>query len=991
MWPFKRAASADAPSSAERTSGAARGPEVARAPVGAWRDLPPLQRVLGDHPVTNPTERFSAGLASWQDPTFLAPLRHAVGPAEPSGVVEAAPTPAPTPAPEEPAAGTELPVVEQGPVSRLVDRVVQRFGGGPGAGTAARPMTGSRAGSAGGSVAASVSRSGAGAGRADGGPESGGWLAGPPGAVADGGPDSGAGGPVGDTGLLADGSGPVDAGLEGIVAQRAAVGSADLATAGPGAFPDGPGVADWPGLAKGAELARGTDLPGGAELAGGPGRAGGPGAVGTGARRSADVPGTAVQRSTTGGPGGTQGQRGSEPSKGGLPLSGGGDPTRGTGDPASGTATGGSGIGAAPGPAGPAAGGGGSGPGVPSGGSGPAGAGGYAPGTGGPAPDLGGVGPGRGSADGGFAVQRAAGDGPLLGTPDGTGDALTSAHGLAGDSGRGPRAGGVAPGGGQGHGQPGDRHQAGQPLTVSRSVPDPGGERADGTHGGIPDDSGRAAGQWTGGPRTGGTIGGPPAGGPDTDTAGGAHADYAAGGGRPLDGGPHGPATHHDAPVVQRAASDAPLLGDPAPAGRDHPGLERESDRTAPGHDQSAPAHPELTPAPGSAAGPETASGPADGYPGATATWGESASASTGLISGDLGPGSGAVAGQTPSTGGPGAGGPVVQRTTGPGTPPAGQPAGAPLAPGSAGGSAPGAAPGVAGQAGNGAAGPGSAGDPPRRRLGLGAPLAPGELPPGLQRTADGGGAGFPDLPTLGGPSGVGAPHGFSAVQRIPGDGPDTPTAVRQLADDAFHAPVVSAPTLGASTTAGSRPRVDEGGDGLPDTGLTWSDDSGSGEVSTMAAPPADNVRLQALAVPDRGPSAGLLGQQALPLAVQRSAGSAPARSSAPAHTPAPAGPNDPPSWPAPVFAAPPPEPATPVEVQRAVEPEPPSMVPVLTRTPETVVQRAEEAAPAPAPGTGDGAPEELLKKLFDPLLRRLKAELRLDRDRRGALTDLRH
>lgn len=37
------------------------------------------------------------------------------------------------------------------------------------------------------------------------------------------------------------------------------------------------------------------------------------------------------------------------------------------------------------------------------------------------------------------------------------------------------------------------------------------------------------------------------------------------------------------------------------------------------------------------------------------------------------------------------------------------------------------------------------------------------------------------------------------------------------------------------------------------------------------------------------------------------------------------------------------------------------------------------------------GEPDELLKKLFDPLLRRLKAELRLDRERRGLLTDRWH
>lgn len=60
-------------------------------------------------------------------------------------------------------------------------------------------------------------------------------------------------------------------------------------------------------------------------------------------------------------------------------------------------------------------------------------------------------------------------------------------------------------------------------------------------------------------------------------------------------------------------------------------------------------------------------------------------------------------------------------------------------------------------------------------------------------------------------------------------------------------------------------------------------------------------------------------------------------------------------------------------------------------------------APPAGAPAAGAGAagaggagnlagsPDELVKKLFDPLLRRLKTELRLDRERRGMLTDLRH
>ena len=60
----------------------------------------------------------------------------------------------------------------------------------------------------------------------------------------------------------------------------------------------------------------------------------------------------------------------------------------------------------------------------------------------------------------------------------------------------------------------------------------------------------------------------------------------------------------------------------------------------------------------------------------------------------------------------------------------------------------------------------------------------------------------------------------------------------------------------------------------------------------------------------------------------------------------------------------------------------------------------AESPAPAPAPagagaGAAAGAPEvnldDLAQKLFDPLSARLKAELWLDRERAGFVTDLRH
>jgi hypothetical protein len=81
--------------------------------------------------------------------------------------------------------------------------------------------------------------------------------------------------------------------------------------------------------------------------------------------------------------------------------------------------------------------------------------------------------------------------------------------------------------------------------------------------------------------------------------------------------------------------------------------------------------------------------------------------------------------------------------------------------------------------------------------------------------------------------------------------------------------------------------------------------------------------------------------------------------------------------------------------VQRVVHPEVPAEVPVERVT----LQRVDEsgggatstpAMPAPS-GGGGGDPDELVKKIFDPLLRRLKAELLLDRDRRGVLRDRRY
>jgi hypothetical protein len=56
-------------------------------------------------------------------------------------------------------------------------------------------------------------------------------------------------------------------------------------------------------------------------------------------------------------------------------------------------------------------------------------------------------------------------------------------------------------------------------------------------------------------------------------------------------------------------------------------------------------------------------------------------------------------------------------------------------------------------------------------------------------------------------------------------------------------------------------------------------------------------------------------------------------------------------------------------------------------------VQRVDSApaAAAAAPGAAAGPDvDELVRRLYEPLAARIKAELRLDRERAGVLTDLR-
>ena len=74
----------------------------------------------------------------------------------------------------------------------------------------------------------------------------------------------------------------------------------------------------------------------------------------------------------------------------------------------------------------------------------------------------------------------------------------------------------------------------------------------------------------------------------------------------------------------------------------------------------------------------------------------------------------------------------------------------------------------------------------------------------------------------------------------------------------------------------------------------------------------------------------------------------------------------------------------SPAEPTEPAEPVEPPSEPAAA-TPSAAPQSSQ---PPPPPPAGPQEPEELLKTLFDPLLRRLRTELRLDRERRGVVSD---
>src|SRR2546426_2105632 len=81
MWPFRRKAEA---------SPAADGPQPAPGPVRRrdWVGRPPIQRLIGEHPLTAPSDRFSDDLATHHDPSIsTGTMGHQVSAEAPAGIV----------------------------------------------------------------------------------------------------------------------------------------------------------------------------------------------------------------------------------------------------------------------------------------------------------------------------------------------------------------------------------------------------------------------------------------------------------------------------------------------------------------------------------------------------------------------------------------------------------------------------------------------------------------------------------------------------------------------------------------------------------------------------------------------------------------------------------------------------------------------------------------------------------------------------------------
>src|SRR5436305_1883007 len=91
MWPWRRGGRTE-PASAGGAPAAAPEPVFRSAGPPAWTSLPAMPAVVGAHPLVNPPERMPEVLTSWHSPAFLASLGHVVSAAEPSGLIDHAPS-----------------------------------------------------------------------------------------------------------------------------------------------------------------------------------------------------------------------------------------------------------------------------------------------------------------------------------------------------------------------------------------------------------------------------------------------------------------------------------------------------------------------------------------------------------------------------------------------------------------------------------------------------------------------------------------------------------------------------------------------------------------------------------------------------------------------------------------------------------------------------------------------------------------------------------
>ena len=86
-WPWQRGADQPRTDGAPRPSAAPPAVEPRVAPAG-WAFLPPLQRSAGSIQLTSDPDHFTGALASWGDPSFTGPMTHLVSTEAPAGVID---------------------------------------------------------------------------------------------------------------------------------------------------------------------------------------------------------------------------------------------------------------------------------------------------------------------------------------------------------------------------------------------------------------------------------------------------------------------------------------------------------------------------------------------------------------------------------------------------------------------------------------------------------------------------------------------------------------------------------------------------------------------------------------------------------------------------------------------------------------------------------------------------------------------------------------